>query len=106
MIQVTYDIPFTPGVNLATQTNQAAAVVLNQGELTLLGLTIAADNTAYNPGPGVIQRVVQFTEGPQAVAIVGLPVTNAKRKALVRGLFSYKLTLRLKKQVAEAIVLF
>ncbi len=105
MIQITYSIPFTGGSNLATQVAEAQAAPLNQGELDLLGLTIASDNTSFNSTTQNIERVVQFNETPRFVEAIGLPFSTAKRKAAVKGLFNYKLTLETKKHVGETIAL-
>ncbi len=103
MITITYLIPITGGQNLASQLADAAAARLNQGELAMLGLTIASESTTH-VAPN-IERTVQFNETPAFVERVGLPFTDAKRKAMVKGLFSYKLSLELKKHVGETIVL-
>jgi hypothetical protein len=103
MIQVTYSIPFTNGRNLATQEAEAQSAALNQGELALLGLTIASDLTAWDGS--FIQRVVQFNETVEFLERVGNPVTPAKRLAFVKNLFSLKLALETKKPVTETIVL-
>jgi len=103
MIQVTYTIPFTSCRNLASQLAEAQNAPLNQGELEFLGLTQASDNTTW--GGATIDRVVQFNETPAFIQNVGLPFSDAKRKAMVKNLFTNKLTLSLKKAVSETIVL-
>lgn len=107
MITVTYSMVFAGGTNLATRVSDLQNAPLDQGELTVLGLTVASDVTSTIPdGSNVmIQRVVGFNETADFVARMGTPYTDAKRISAVTGLFGEKLSKHVQQQISEQIVL-
>lgn len=107
MITIKYSTDFGPGLPLAAQLAKVAGVVLNQGELDILFLTLASDATAWNVGAQKIERTIELTETPTYLAEIVGPGGDQteKRKAPVRHLFDNKIGLQVSKTVAEAITL-
>lgn len=107
MITITYAAKFGPGMPLAQQVAQMNAVVLNEGELDILFLTLASNVTAWNPTSQRIERTIELTETATFLADIVGPGgdEDAKREGAVTGLFNNKIALQIAKPVEQTIVL-
>jgi hypothetical protein len=104
-ITVTYLADFSMGSNLETQLALMDFHPLNTGELTFMPLEISSDSTTWDSNLHKLKRVVTFTETPEYLKRLGLPLTDEKRMASIRGLFRGKIGARIGAPIEERIEL-